>query len=91
MNRNTLLAERRHVEKRSVAMRAFRIVIALIVGCASAWLAYEFWLMWQQASQNSASPGAIVLPLLSCAMALLSIGSLLRAVWLLRLSAKART
>jgi hypothetical protein len=60
-----------------------RIVFFLIIGSGSALLAYASWEGWQAAVRNSASPGAIVLPLIAFAFGLFSIGCFVRAarIW----------
>jgi hypothetical protein len=60
-------------------MKAITFVFFLIVGSGSALLAYGFWEGWQAAARNSASPGAIVLPLIAITFGLFSIGCFVRA------------
>jgi hypothetical protein len=60
-------------------MKAVTIVYFLVLGLGSGFLAYASWEGWQAAVRNSASPGAIVLPLISITFGLVSIGAFVRA------------
>jgi TRAP-type C4-dicarboxylate transport system permease small subunit len=57
-----------------------RIVLWLLWTVVSVVLAVGFWQAWGAAARNSASPGAIVLPLLAAAFLLSSIGAFVRLV-----------
>ena len=65
-------------------MDRLRAACLLVVAAGSGWLAFELWGAWGMAARNSASPGAVVLPIAAAIFAVMAIGALLRVALLLR-------